>query len=89
MRLRAKSDRFESFDWRIACSQSSFVRLVYCFVKCRLCFHFRFVTVNYRGGVEDTRLEANDAKKLRSRRRTAPPSTDPFEAKDKTARGQG
>ena len=44
-----------------------------------------------RGGVEDTTLEAKakDAKKNpRPRTRTALPRTDPFEAKDRNARGQ-
>ena len=45
-----------------------------------------------RGGVEDTRLEANakDTKKnSRPRPRTAFPRTDTLEAKDRNARGQG
>ena len=45
-----------------------------------------------RGGVEDTRLEAKakDTKKnSRPRPRTAVPRTDPLEAKDRNARGQG
>ena len=41
-----------------------------------------------RGGVEDTRLEAKDTKK-NPRPRTALPRTDPLEAKDRNARGQG
>ena len=41
-----------------------------------------------RGEVEDTRLEAKDTKK-NPRPRTAFPSTDPLEAKDRNARGQG
>ena len=43
------------------------------------------------GGVEDTRLEAKakDKKNLRPRPRTAFPRTDPLEAKDRNARGQG
>ena len=39
-----------------------------------------------RGGVEDTRLEAKDAKK-NPRPRTAFPRTDTLEAKDRNARG--
>ena len=43
-----------------------------------------------RGGVEDTRLEAKDTKKNpRPRPRTAFPRTNPLEAKDRNARGQG
>ena len=47
-----------------------------------------------RGGVEDTRLEAKskakDTKKNpRPRPRTALPRTEPLEAKDRNARGQG
>ena len=45
-----------------------------------------------RGGVEDPRLEAKakDTKKNpRPRPRTAFPRTDPLEAKDRNARGQG
>ena len=46
--------------------------------------------VRSRGGVEDTRLEAKDTKKNpRPRPRTAFPRTDPLEAKDRNARGQG
>ena len=50
--------------------------------------------VIYRGGVEDTRLEAKanakDTKKNpRPRPRTAFPRTDTLEAKDRNARGQG
>ena len=46
--------------------------------------------VNNRGGVEDTRLEAKakDTKK-NPRPRTALPRTDPTEAKDRNAQGQG
>ena len=40
------------------------------------------------GGVEDTRLEAKDTKK-NPRPMTALPRTDPLEAKDRNARGQG
>ena len=45
-----------------------------------------------RGWVEDTRLEAkakNTKKNPRPRPRTAFPRTEPFEAKDRNARGQG
>ena len=45
-----------------------------------------------RGGVEDTRLAAKDKAKdtkKNPRPRTALPRTDPLEAKDKNARGQG
>ena len=48
-----------------------------------------------RGGVEDIRLEAKDKKnpeprtQKNSRPRTAFPRTDPLEAKDRNARGQG
>ena len=47
--------------------------------------------VTTRGGVEDTRLEAKakNTKKTRPRPRTALPRTDPLEAKDRNARGQG
>ena len=48
--------------------------------------------VNNRGEVEDTRLEAKakDTKKNpRPRPRTAFPRTNPLEAKDRNARGQG
>ena len=55
----------------------------------------RLLTI--RGGVEDTRLEAKDTKKIRGqghkknprpRPRTAFPRTDTLEAKDRNARGQ-
>ena len=48
-------------------------------------------SVKTRGGVEDTRLEAKakDAKNPRPRPRTASPRTEPLEAKDRNARGQG
>ena len=46
----------------------------------RKTFTYSMVT---RGGVEDTRLEA------KARPRTAFPRTDPLEAKDRNARGQG
>ena len=45
-----------------------------------------------KGGVEDTRLEAqakNTKKNPRLRPRTALPRTDPLEVKDRNARGQG
>ena len=51
-----------------------------------------FELQNTTGGVEDTRLEAKakDPKKTpRPRPRTAFPRTDPLEAKDRNARGQG
>ena len=41
-----------------------------------------------RGGVEYTRLEAKDTKK-NPRPKTALPRTDPLEAKDRNARGEG
>ena len=43
--------------------------------------------VSLRGGVEDTRLEAKTQKNPRPR--TAFPRTEPLEAKDRNARGQG
>ena len=46
------------------------------------------MVVSNRGGVEDTRLEAKDTKK-NPRPRTAFPRTEPLEAKDRNARGQG
>ena len=48
-----------------------------------------FNYVNIRGGVENTRLEAKvkDTKNLRPR--TVFPRTDPLEAKDRNAGGQG
>ena len=44
-----------------------------------------------RGGVEDTRLEAKvkDTKKSEAKAGTALSRTDPLEAKDRNARGQG
>ena len=48
--------------------------------------------VSGRREVEDTRLEAkakNSKKNQRPRPKTALPRTDPFEAKDRHARGQG
>ena len=43
-----------------------------------------------RGRVEDTKFEAKDTKKNpRPRPRTALPRTDPLEAKDRNAGGQG
>ena len=43
-----------------------------------------------RGGVEDTRIEVNTKEtKKNPRPRTALPRTDPLEAKDRNARGQG
>ena len=50
------------------------------------------VCASIRGGVEDTRLEASakDTKKNpKLRPRTAFPRTEPIEAKDRNARGQG
>ena len=50
------------------------------------------LAVNIRGGVEDTRLEAKakDTKKIRGQgQRTAFSRTEPLEAKDRNARGQG
>ena len=42
------------------------------------------------GGVQDTRLEAKTKDKQKNPRpRTAFPKTDPLEAKDRNARGQG
>ena len=49
-----------------------------------------FFAVLNRGGVEDTRLEAKDTKKIRGQGQgTAFPRTEPLEAKDRNARGQG
>ena len=47
--------------------------------------------ITSRGGIEDTRLEAKakDTKKPKPRPRTAFTRTDPLEAKDRNARGQG
>ena len=42
-----------------------------------------------RGGVKDTRLEAKAKDKKNPRPRTAFSRTDPLEAKDRNARGQG
>ena len=42
-----------------------------------------------RGGAEDKRLKVKDTKNPSLRPRTAFPRTDPFEAKDRNARGQG
>ena len=42
---KIKYCRFESFDWRIVCCKTSFIRLVSCFrKKYSLYFYFRFVT---------------------------------------------
>ena len=48
----------------------------------------RFKAVFNRGGIEDTRLKVKDTKK-NLRPRTALPRTDPPEAKDRDAQGQG
>ena len=45
--------------------------------------------IKTRGEVEDIRLEAEDKKNPRPRPSTALPRTDPLEAKDWNARGQG
>ena len=49
------------------------------------------VYADIRGGVEDTRLEAKtkDTKKSEAKAKTALSRTDPLEAQDRNARGQG
>ena len=59
--------------------------------KCLIHFSRNLIilSLTIRGGVDDTRLEAKDTKKNpRPRPRTAFPRTEPFEAKDRNARGQ-
>ena len=54
-------------------------------LKIHNALEFKFgvkIDLQTRGGVEDTRLEAKDIKNLR-------PRTDPLEAQDRNARGQG
>ena len=65
-------------------------------VKLLLAFFKSITTLNTssRGGVEDTRLEAKakDTKKIRGQGQGQPfqfPRTEPLEAKDRNARGQG
>ena len=54
-------------------------------------YQIKYFSIRTRGGVEDTRLEAKakDTKKSEAKVKAALPRTDPLEAKDRNARGQG
>ena len=71
-------ENFEIFQFIFTCESNSKIR-------------YKKVYERPRGGVEDTRLEAKakDTKNLRPRPRTAFLRTDPLEAKNRNARGQG
>ena len=58
---------------------------------CSITIYDRLVIINQntRDGVEDTRLEAKAKDTKNPRPRTAFPRTEPLEAKDRNARGQG